>query len=346
MFGTVVDVAIGLIFIFLLFALFISTLIEIGAGITRWRARSLEVALKDLLTKTSGGAGTALDFAKLYGHPNVTGATGAKPSYISAENFASALLFTVRTQVGAAVPGTSTTATAVNEVIAGAKALPDGALKTALNTAIDESEGDWDRLKIGVETWFDHAMDRLSGEYKRYTQVIAFVLGLIVAGVFNIDAVGITEKLFADPMLRAALVKQAADYVDAQAKARPAPGATGAPSAGPDGKPSTQPGPAAPAPTGAVAPAPAATDAPPDLAAAAAAARVAEARLLSVSPMGWEAAPADPSKVAGWYATLFFGWLLTALAGMLGGPFWFDLLGKVINVRNAGPKPESSTSRS
>lgn len=39
---------------------------------------------------------------------------------------------------------------------------------------------------------------------------------------------------------------------------------------------------------------------------------------------------------------VLMGWLLSAIAISMGAPFWFDLLGKVINVRNTGPKPESS----
>lgn len=37
------------------------------------------------------------------------------------------------------------------------------------------------------------------------------------------------------------------------------------------------------------------------------------------------------------------GWALSAIAISMGAPFWFDLLGKVINVRNTGPKPASSS---
>ncbi len=37
----------------------------------------------------------------------------------------------------------------------------------------------------------------------------------------------------------------------------------------------------------------------------------------------------------------FFGWFITALAMSLGAPFWFDLLQKVINIRNAGVRPPS-----
>ncbi len=38
------------------------------------------------------------------------------------------------------------------------------------------------------------------------------------------------------------------------------------------------------------------------------------------------------------------GWLLSALAITMGAPFWFDILNKFVNVRNAGPKPPSSPS--
>jgi hypothetical protein len=34
------------------------------------------------------------------------------------------------------------------------------------------------------------------------------------------------------------------------------------------------------------------------------------------------------------------GWLITALAISLGAPFWFDLLNKFINLRNAGKNPD------
>ena len=40
---------------------------------------------------------------------------------------------------------------------------------------------------------------------------------------------------------------------------------------------------------------------------------------------------------------VFMGWALSAIAISMGAPFWFDILGKVINVRNTGPKPTSSS---
>jgi hypothetical protein len=34
------------------------------------------------------------------------------------------------------------------------------------------------------------------------------------------------------------------------------------------------------------------------------------------------------------------GVLICGLATMQGAPFWFDLLGKLVNIRNAGPVPK------
>ena len=38
------------------------------------------------------------------------------------------------------------------------------------------------------------------------------------------------------------------------------------------------------------------------------------------------------------------GWFLTALAGALGAPFWFDALSNLFAIRGTGKKPEESTS--
>ncbi len=37
------------------------------------------------------------------------------------------------------------------------------------------------------------------------------------------------------------------------------------------------------------------------------------------------------------------GWLITALAVSLGGPFWFELLNRLVDMRGAGKKPPSVT---
>lgn len=49
------------------------------------------------------------------------------------------------------------------------------------------------------------------------------------------------------------------------------------------------------------------------------------------------------NKQGGYIQTLF-GWIISAIAIAMGAPFWFDLLGKVMRVRNAG-KPEKTNSK-
>jgi len=68
-------------------------------------------------------------------------------------------------------------------------------------------------------------------------------------------------------------------------------------------------------------------------------------------PIGWTLAatnvPPDPthSTLASWADVWpavrfhFWGWLLTAIAASLGAPFWFDVLNKIITIRAAGKAP-------
>lgn len=52
-----------------------------------------------------------------------------------------------------------------------------------------------------------------------------------------------------------------------------------------------------------------------------------------------DGSPWSGSWVLRWGSRLL-GWLLTALALSLGAPFWFDLLGKLVNVRSGMRRPE------
>jgi hypothetical protein len=36
------------------------------------------------------------------------------------------------------------------------------------------------------------------------------------------------------------------------------------------------------------------------------------------------------------------GWFVSGIAIGMGAPFWFDLLGRLVNVRNTGAKPKES----
>lgn len=54
-------------------------------------------------------------------------------------------------------------------------------------------------------------------------------------------------------------------------------------------------------------------------------------------PIGWHGLPTS----AGLWILKFLGLLVTTFAVAQGAPFWFELLGKLLNVRMAGKKPEA-----
>lgn len=72
-----------------------------------------------------------------------------------------------------------------------------------------ESGADVEKFKLKIEQWFDDTMDRASGWYKRYTQYILFIIGFIIAIIFNVDTIAIYKILSKDKVAREQLVQMA-----------------------------------------------------------------------------------------------------------------------------------------
>lgn len=63
-------------------------------------------------------------------------------------------------------------------------------------------------------------------------------------------------------------------------------------------------------------------------------------------PLGWKLSKGDPRDLPhspGLWAAKCIGILLTMLATMLGAPFWFDLLSKIVKLRGSGSPPPVSS---
>jgi hypothetical protein len=82
-------------------------------------------------------------------------------------------------------------------------------LADVLRVLAEEAAGSVERLGTAVETWFDTGMDRVSGWYKRWTQLWQLVIGLILAIALNINIVTIGLTLWNDIPLRTAIVAEA-----------------------------------------------------------------------------------------------------------------------------------------
>lgn len=255
------------------------------------------------------------------------------------------------------------------QVLAGIEKLPAGKLKAALLSLFESTGRDVRQFKIAVEGWFNGVMDRVSGWYKRFAQKWMIVLGLLLAGIFNVDTIEIIRELSNNPILAKAVADQASTYLSDNGKplaaseleerreknlraVKDAEDALKA--AGDDVKKD-------PAKLKSL------TDAVTNARAEAetlAAYQNAVKKLFSTGlPIGWTpeakkklglqvegdspssatAVPSIPSSEGGFKWRVLFGmipgWFLTAIAASLGAPFWFDLLGRFINIRAAGRPP-------
>ena len=328
--STAVQLAIGLVLVFVLVGSACSFLNELVAALLNRRAIHLQRWLVKLLgpDKDSflehpivrGLRGTRLDL--VHDRRDRSAGTAAMapagprrmrqaavPSYISAETFTTTLLSILgRTDTGhGAVASAGELRGAIGTV------LRNEQLRALLQALLADAGDDVERFRRRVEAWYAEEMDRLSGWYKRRTKwfLLAWALGLAVA--LNVDALLITRTLWTDATLRNVVV------AEAQRTATPSTAA---------GQASGEPCPIAPTGAG--------TPDPLDCVAA----RVNQIRALQL-PVGWASGRADarvPHDTGGW-ALKLVGLAVTALAGMQGGQFWFDLLGKLVNLRLTGPPP-------
>jgi hypothetical protein len=317
MFGsTVLDIAIGLVFVYLLLSLAVTAASELIASALKWRAQNLRKGLERLLNPALAQA--------LYEHPLVSklSKSGRGPSYLPSGTFALALLDVIANLN----PGDPKTAGSLPAPIGN---VPDPDVRRVLTLLAEEAGPDGQRLRDNIETWFNNSMDRVSGWYKRKTQIANVVLAVALTVAVNTDSVLIVNSLSNDSALRAALVAQAQKM---------AKGST----ARPDTAPSTP------------------SSTPMD---------ELDKRIRALSalgiPVGWtDGSGDDPRRWPGWtpgtgtsaewgrmwmnaVRSHLLGWLLTALAASLGAPFWFDVLNKIITIRSAGKTPdEAGKSRS
>ncbi|KFA89422.1 hypothetical protein [Archangium violaceum] len=298
------DVLLGVTFIFLLLSLICSAATEAIEIIIKKRAKALQETIVGLL----GDQGAK----NLYSHALIQSLQkegGRPPSYIPTHIFVIALL------EGVLHRGARGTLEELERTIA---ALPPPAarLKQSLQALLAAADGNLARFQAGIEDWFNASMDRLSGWYKRRTQVIIFCLGLVFAAAFNIDTIQVVNQLSRDDALRAALVSAAEN-----AQRTGVPPGSDAGSAeerfqtqmtvlGNLGLPlgwSPKPDPSNQGASNQGA-------SPPK-----------KAMLADIRQ--------PPETFMGWVLKVL-GLLLTGLAVSLGAPFWFDILNKIVVVRS------------
>lgn len=202
MFGSLaLEIAISLSLLYLLLGLMCSVLNEWMAGILNMRAKNLWDGVRNLLYD-SKGTGLA---KQLYDHALVKnlGKPGQLPSYVPSRAFALDLFDLV------APVHDSTTTRTLQDIRNSVANISNEQVKTTLVALIDDAGDDLKKARENVERWYDDAMDRVSGWYKRKTQVFILVWALAVTLSVNADTILIANTLAHDATLRTSLVAMA-----------------------------------------------------------------------------------------------------------------------------------------
>jgi len=205
--------------------------------------------------------------------------------------------------------------------------IPEPLQKSLYNLAkhsqkkLEAAESQLQIFQIDLENWFDSSMVRAGGVYKRNSRLIAIIIGFVIAVVANADTFHIVNRLAKDQVLRQS-VSQSAEKIIEQSKG--------------ELTKDTQ--------------------------------KKLEDTANQINlPIGWNEAnrtlgrfpkfevfstkSANISEtkhyiyLPSWLTIL--GWIVSAIAISMGSSFWFDLLGKFIDIKNVGKKtPESSDANS
>ncbi|SKB14877.1 conserved hypothetical protein [Planktothrix sp. PCC 11201] len=320
------NVAIGLFFIYLLLSLLISEIQEfLASSIFDWRAKNLYRSIQFIL----GNSAAKL----LYQYPLIKSWKDYKqrvnknsvgPSYIPNSTFALALISVIIEKSGVQPEINSLTIDdfilAINSEEIKQFFDPDQiklfkilAIKTK-NKAGDTAN--FESLETAISDWFEQSMTRASGVYKRQVKLITLAIGFVVAMGLNADTLNITNRLFQEPVLQENL-SQSINIVLTNNPNSPLNNCLNSEvNSTKDCQDLTE--------------------------------NFLYSYLFDFSslPLGWTQSNLNQQfnsreNIVIQLFKVIGGWGLTAIAISMGSSFWFDLLNKLINVRNTGSKPQS-----
>lgn len=320
MFGSgILDLVIGLVFIYFILSLICSAVREIFANLLDLRHAHLKDWFKNIFKDDSFST-------EIMNHHLIAGLTtkGKKPSYIPDNIFSTVVFDLFATKWGHQEgehtrEGLSFDFEELKDAIVKSDVLKDD-LKRVLVQFAGESENLY-HFRTRVEVWFNQAMREASGTYKQRSQWWILFISLFVTMGVNVDSISVSKFLYENPEAREEFANMATTFNEENFKKI---------SLG---------------------------DLPLELDSATTkvdsvivnvkvSIKEIEAynELLSEStlPMGWNDKTELTRFSTAWW-TRFFGWLMTAMAVSMGAPFWFDMLNKLSNLRSSSKPPEPAT---
>jgi len=324
MFGfPLLDVFTGLVFIYALLALVCSAANEIYAGMSDRRENHLYEGISNLLGEQVlyGAEREKVSYSlpgmsdahgvvdAFYAHPLIKSLNekGTRPSYIPDTVFARVML-----DMFAPTGGTAKLpADKFNDFVTGVtSALPvDSDLRRSLLIFAEDAAGDLEKLNLILVVWFNDAMKRVTGWYKNQSQSSLLLISFLVCLALNADTIRIVKELYDSPAKRNVIVTQAEQASKVFANVTGHCGARSAESI---------------------------------------TASLGKLEATGLS-LGWKGYSFRPESLSGQMLIdsilLLLGIFFTSLAVTLGAPFWFDMLGKLINLRAIGKPPAETDTK-
>ncbi len=308
---TIIDVAIGLILTYLVLSLVCVSITEAIGSALRLRARVLFSEINRLLDDTdlreTFWETPIIRSVSRDGRLRDGKVVGRKaPSYIHARTFVSGLFAAAElAEKNRNLPEPHPVTTFRDLANSAGE---DTIFGGVLAQVAGDADARADTVRAYVEDWFDTTMERTAGVFKRWMQLISFLIALAIAVVLNADTIRIAGALWSDEVLRSQLVSVAEQTVQSEGEApgsvndmidliRPLPlGWSGDPLLRQDDTTAT---------TG----------------------MLAGAGTVLVTPYK------------------LIGLVITAFALSLGAPFWFDLLSRFVSIRGTGPGRDDDKKR-
>lgn len=233
MFGSVaLEVMIGLAGAFLVFSLIVSGIREVIAKALQTRSKQMWAKLSQILdsqpagSQRSGSLKKALTIgdtrpipadcgesltARLARHAFIQPIDGVtvpakkvKTHQISTSDFTRSLLdLLAEGQSGEAMA----------RIRSGIERLGSPRLQRQLSALIEQGANDIATLREAVGEWYDTHMDALSALYRRRTRWVSFFIGIVLALLFNVNAIDVASELWENTTMREAAVNLASDQV-------------------------------------------------------------------------------------------------------------------------------------
>ncbi len=322
------DLVIGLTFIYFLLSIICFSLQELKANLFNERSRNLEKWIKDTFNpkeklRNKPGLGD-----RIWSNILVDGLTQSNrtPSYIPKEVMISVLLDEIYYGSDDSIKEmTNESSLEVDDSdFSGLKPTYDfhSLRSTIENPAVclpkpfqrvirqvySESHENLETFRMRLERWYEMAMDRNSGTYKKKTQRWAFLFAIVVTVAINVDSIQLASHFYDNPDEAKKIADQAEIYLQVNSSKLEVNDS--------DFKKSLD-------------------SLRQDIS------RINELKL----PLGWERYDLDLGKkedrkafwVIVWKSLP--GWIITFFAVSLGSAFWFDMLNKLVNLRAAGKMP-------